>query len=44
MGLRSNKNYIISNAVENILSAPKVSKEQVDYLSKKDYGRTPSYL
>jgi len=24
MGLKSNKNFIISNAVENILSAPKV--------------------
>lgn len=24
MGLKSNKNFIVSNAVENILSAPKV--------------------
>lgn len=28
MGIVSNKNYIVSNAVENILSAPKVLKEE----------------
>jgi hypothetical protein len=32
MGLKSNKNFIIANAVENILSAPKVAKESTNYL------------
>lgn len=34
MGLKSNKNFIVSNAVENILSAPKVQKENVDWTKK----------
>lgn len=61
MGLKSNKNFIVANAVENILSgiwkvifymknciffilAPKVQREEVDYLSKKDFGKVPNYL
>jgi len=44
LGLQSNKNYIISNAVENILSAPKVIKQETDWTSKRDYGKTPEYL
>lgn len=54
MGLVSDKNYIVANAVENILagklkivklSAPKlpVNKDK-DYLKKKTYGNCPKYL
>jgi hypothetical protein len=44
LGLKSNKNFIVSNAVENILSAPKVIKEETVWTKKKDYGKTPEYL
>ena len=45
MGLTSDKNYIVSNAVENILAAPKV-KDNLgrDYTKKKNFGKTPGYL
>ena len=45
MGLVSDKNYIVANAVENILAAPKlpVNKDK-DYLKKKTYGNCPQYL
>lgn len=45
MGLVSDKNYIVANAVENILAAPKlpVNKDK-DYLKKRSYGKTPQYL
>jgi len=38
------KNFITSNAVENILAVPKRPEEAPDWLKKKDYGRVPSYL
>ena len=45
MGLVSDKNFIVSNAVENILAAPKLpSNTEKDYLKKKNYGRVPKYL
>jgi hypothetical protein len=45
MGLTSDKNFIVANAVENILAAPKVKDNQgPDYTKKKDYGKTPKYL
>lgn len=45
MGLTSDKNFIVANAVENILAAPKVKENtQKDYTKKKEYGRTPKYL
>ncbi|EGR27986.1 hypothetical protein IMG5_185690 [Ichthyophthirius multifiliis] len=44
MGQVSHKNYIVSNAVENILSAPKMLKQEQDYLTKKDFGKIPDYL
>ena len=45
MGLVSEKNYIISNAVENILSVPKnATKEKVNYLAKRTYGKVPKYI
>lgn len=45
MGLVSEKNYIIANAVENILAAPKnIPKEQKIYRTKKDFGKVPKYI
>jgi hypothetical protein len=45
MGLVSDKNYIVANAVENILAAPKVKENKdADYLKKKHYGKVPNYL
>jgi hypothetical protein len=45
MNLVSSKNFVVANAVETILAAPKkVSQGAKDYLHKEDYGRTPQYL
>ena len=45
MGLVSDKNYIVANAVENILAAPKVPENKdKDYLKKQAYGKVPGYL
>jgi len=45
MGLVSDKNFIVSNAVENILAAPKLpTSTDKDYLKKKNYGKVPKYL
>ena len=45
MGLVSDKNFIVSNAVENILAAPKMpANSQKDYLKKKNFGKVPKYL
>ncbi len=45
MGLVSDKNFIVSNAVENILAAPKLPEnKEKDYLKKKNYGKVPKYL
>lgn len=43
-GLKSNKNFIVTNAIENILSVAKKNEDSIDYLLKKDYGKTPNYL
>jgi hypothetical protein len=43
-GLRSNKNFIASNAIENILSNAKKGEEAVDWQKKKDFGQVPEYL
>lgn len=43
-GLKSNKNYIISNAVNNILSTPKVVQQPIDWTQKKSFGKVPDYL
>jgi hypothetical protein len=40
-GLKSNKNFIVTNAIENILSVAKKTPEPVVYLNKKDYGQVP---
>ena len=45
MGLVSDKNFIVSNAVENILAAPKLPENRdKDYLKKRNYGKVPVYL
>jgi hypothetical protein len=45
MGLVSDKNFIVSNAVENILAAPKLpTNSDKDYLKKKNYGKVPQFL
>jgi len=44
MGLQTQKNYIVANAVENMLSQPKVIEEPLKYVEKKDFGKVPKYL
>lgn len=45
MNLVTSKNFIVANAVEVILAAPKkVPEETKDYLKKEDYGKVPKYL
>lgn len=44
MGLQSNKNFIVTNAIENILSTAKRAPEPTDWTKKKDYGVTPDYI
>ena len=38
------KNFITSNAVENILSVPKRPEEPMNWLKKPNYGQVPPYL
>jgi hypothetical protein len=40
-GLKSNKNFIVTNAIENILSVAKKTPEQTNYLKKKDFAQVP---
>eukprot|EP00742_Colponemidia_sp_Colp-10_P000458 GILJ01000499.1.p1 GENE.GILJ01000499.1~~GILJ01000499.1.p1 ORF type:complete len:274 (-),score=53.22 GILJ01000499.1:229-1050(-) len=45
MGLATSKNFVTSNAVENILTAAKKPLDNTKQFTKKvDYGRTPEYL
>merc|ERR1719310_1288314 len=45
MNLVSSKNFIVANAVETILAAPKkVPQGAKDYLHKEDFGKVPKYL
>lgn len=45
MGLTTTKNFVVANAVENILAVPaQRNTSKADYLGKKDYGRVPNYL
>jgi hypothetical protein len=45
MGLVSDKNLIVSKAVENILAAPKLpGNNQRDFLKNKNFGKVPRYL
>lgn len=44
-GLVSDKNFIVANAVENILAAPKLpARQEQDFLKKKTYGKVPKYV
>lgn len=43
-GLKSGKNFIVVNAIQNILSTAKKVPEPVNYLKKKDFGQVPEYL
>lgn len=44
-GLVSDKNFIVANAVENILAAPKLpATKEKDMLKKKNYGKVPKYV
>jgi hypothetical protein len=45
MGIKTNKNFITANAVEAILTAPRVVPT-VDpiYIGKEDFGKIPNYL
>jgi hypothetical protein len=45
MNLVSSRNFVVSNAVETILAAPKKPAQATkDYLHKEDYGKVPAYL
>ena len=44
LGLKSNKDFIVSNAIENILSTARKTEVPANYLAKKDYGKVPNYL
>lgn len=45
MGLRSSKNYIVSNATQAIIQEPKgLKKEERPYIQKETYGKVPEYL
>jgi hypothetical protein len=45
MNLVSSKNFVVANAVETILAAPKKGPNATkDYLHKEDYGKVPKYL
>lgn len=44
-GLVSDKNFIVANAVENILAAPKLpAPREQDMLKKKTFGKVPKYV
>jgi len=45
MGVISDKDYVVSNAVEVIIAPPRSRRtSNVDYLSKPDYGKIPKYM
>lgn len=45
MNLVTSKNFVVANAVETILAAPKkVGSTAKDYLQKEDFGKVPKYL
>lgn len=43
-GVKSNKDFIVTNAIETILSTPRRNKEEMDWMHKKDFGKNPEYL
>lgn len=45
MGIKTNKNFITANAVEAILTAPRVvPATEGNYMRKEDFGKVPDYL
>lgn len=44
MGLVSNKNFVMTNAVEAILAKPEKSLQPEFWTQKKEYGKVPKYL
>mmetsp|Transcript_14018 Transcript_14018/g.26374 ORF Transcript_14018/g.26374 Transcript_14018/m.26374 type:complete len:181 (-) Transcript_14018:22-564(-) len=45
MGLKTTKNFIVSNAVQAIIQEPKiVNIKEESFLEKETYGKIPSYL
>jgi len=44
MGLKSTKNFVLANAVENMLAQPKTRDQDANWTKKKEYGETPGYL
>jgi len=45
IGIRSNKNFILSNAIDNILMKPKLFKNKsCEDIHHKFYGRVPDYI
>jgi hypothetical protein len=45
MGLTTDKNFIVSNAVENILAQPKKTQgTETNWLKKSEFGQAPLYL
>lgn len=45
-GVKSKKNYVVANAVDNILAVPpaRTRKEEMNWTQKKEYGKVPEYL
>ena len=43
-GMKSGRDFIVKNALENILSTPKRNKDEMNWMHKKDYGKNPEYL
>merc|ERR1712037_755882 len=45
MNLVTTKNFVVANAVEAILAAPKKTVcPNIDWLKKEDFGKAPKYL
>jgi len=44
MGLVSQKDFVVANQVENMLSQAKTRQDPKRYVNKEDYGKTPQYL
>lgn len=44
LAAKGTKDYVVSNALENILAIPPQRPSEPDYRHKEDYGRVPEYL
>jgi hypothetical protein len=44
LGMKSDKNFIVANAVETILSSARKSQEAPNWFEKREYGQVPQYL